>query len=247
MANLALVLEYDGAAFHGWQEQPGVRTVQGELRAAASVVCREPVTPVGAGRTDAGVHAEGQVASFHTTARVSPDALRRSVNALVGDDLVVRTARWVADSFHARHSARGRVYRYRLLDAASALHRARAFHPRHPVDLALVLHAGRALIGERDFTSFAAAEDASPSKVCRVHALEWRRWSHGVELVVSADRFLHHMVRNVVGTLLEIGGGRRDPDSLPDLLATRDRRLAGPTAPACALTLLRVEYDASAW
>ncbi len=237
-----LVLEYDGGRFHGWQVQPNCRTVQGELRDALKVLLREEVLPVGAGRTDAGVHAEGQVASFRTTEELTEARIRAGLNGLTGDDLMIRSVTRVDEDFSARASATGRVYRYRLLDHTSALESAHAWHPRPGLETSAMRRAARAVLGRHEFDAFAASADSSERKACEVRSADWRRWEKGIEFWIAADRFLHHMVRNIVGTLIEVGTGRRKADSIPDLIRGRDRREAGPTAPACGLTLMRVDY-----
>jgi len=243
MRTLRIVVAYDGTDFHGWQIQPELRTVQGELQAALRTVTREPaLTLTGAGRTDTGVHAEGQVASVRTGSTLPVRRLERSLEGLTGDDLAIREVADAPPDFHARASAIARIYRYRLLDRRSPLHRRTAVVPAAPLDVPRIARSLRALRGRHDFTSFAAAADETPSKVCDLRLLELARWSEGWELWAEADRFLHHMVRNLVGTLLEVGTGRRDPDALGAILDARDRTRAGPTAPAAGLTLVRVRY-----
>ncbi len=243
--NLRLVLEYDGSGFSGWQFQPGLRTVQGELRAALKRLLGRPVLPAGAGRTDAGVHAEGQIASFKTTSPLPTERILRSLNGLTGADLVVLSVEEAPPEFHARFSAIERHYRYRFLDGPSALHRLRAWWPRRALRTAPMEAASRHLRGEHPFDAFAAAEARGGPKICHVLSTSWERWERGWEFHIAADRFLHHMVRNIVGTLVEIGAGKRRPEAIPELIARRDRSRAGPTAPACGLTLLRVSYPSA--
>lgn len=245
MKTYRLIVEYDGSPFSGWQIQPDRPTVQGALAGALRVLTGgERIVPIGAGRTDAGVHAEGQVASFRTRIELPVERLARAINALTPDALVVRAAFRALDHFHARRLARARTYRYRILDAPSALWRGGAWFPRRVLDPGRVRATLVHLLGEHDMTSFAASSDRSPSKTCRVRACEWRTWARGWELVITGDRFLHHMVRNVMGTLVEVGSARWPEDALPGILAARDRRCAGPTAPPHGLTFLHVEYDA---
>jgi tRNA pseudouridine38-40 synthase len=237
-----LVVEYDGTRFHGWQIQPDVRTVQGELARALQIVLGTRVVPAGAGRTDAGVHALGQVASFETSSPIEPDRLREALNALTGGDLVVKEASEGPEGFHARASAIERTYRYRLLDSPSALHRRTAWYPKRTLDVGSMERAATALAGTHAFDAFAAASDESPSKVCTVREATWTPWEAGPEFWISADRFLHRMVRTIVGTLVEIGAGTRAPSSISELLSGGDRRAAGRTAPPRGLTLVRVRY-----
>jgi tRNA pseudouridine38-40 synthase len=237
-----LIIEYDGTRFHGWQIQPDVRTVQGELARALAILLGTRIVPAGAGRTDAGVHALGQVASFETTSPIEPARLREALNALTGGDLVVKEVSEGPEGFHARASAIERTYRYRLLDSPSALHRRTAWYPKRTLDIRAMERATAALPGTHAFEAFAAASDESPTKVCTVRESTWTRWEAGWELWISADRFLHRMVRTIVGTLVEVGAGTRAPSSISDLLASGDRRSAGRTAPPRGLTLVRVGY-----
>ncbi len=243
MPTYRLTVTYDGTHFHGWQRQPSDRSVQGELMQALETVLGEPVPLAGAGRTDAGVHADAQEASFLLDREIDPRRVTGGVNALIGEDVVVRRIARVADAFHARFSARSRTYRYRLLDAPSAIHRASAWHPGYRLEMASMLHATQAILGEHDFGAFAASADTAPHKRCNVSELRWERWEEGLAFWITADRFLHHMVRNVVGTLVEIGRGRWPAARMREILDSCDRRQAGPTAPARGLTLVRVAYD----
>jgi tRNA pseudouridine38-40 synthase len=246
MTTYRLTLEYDGADFHGWQVQPRLRTVQGELADALARVLGEPVTLTGAGRTDAGVHAFGQVASFSTDVDVPLRRLRRALNGLTGRDLIVREVAPADAGFDARRSATGRVYRYRLGHAPTALDRHRVWVPGYDLDLDAMRAATAQLVGPHDFMSFAASRDASPHKRCEVRRAVFVEEEAGVRLEIEADRFLHHMVRNIVGTLVDVGRGRLETTSIAEILAARDRRVAGPTAPAHALTLWQVRYGGSA-
>lgn len=241
----ALCLEYDGRAFHGWQTQPGGGTVQDALEQALSAIAAMPVTVVCAGRTDAGVHATSQIVHFECPVGRSPTAWVRGVNALLPDTLAVRWAQPVADDFHARFSARGRRYRYLLLNRSQRpglLHgRVGWFHL--PLDVAAMQAAAERLRGEHDFSAFraAACQARSPVKILR----EARVWQSG-ELVVfdfEASAFLHHMVRNLVGTLVYIGKGKHPPGWIDELLECRDRKRAAPTFSPDGLYLSGVSYE----
>lgn len=241
-----LTLEYDGAAFHGWQVQPGGRrTVQGALELAVARVAHERVRVTGAGRTDAGVHAEGQVASVHLATALAPDALWRALNAALPEDLAVRALRVDRDDFDARRDATAKLYRYRLWNAPcrSPLRRRRALCLQRPLDLVAMRAAAADLVGRHDFASFQASGSAVRTTTRTLHRLDVEGAAGaGVDLWFEGTGFLRHMVRNLVGTLLQVGSGRRDPAGMPGLLAALDRRRAGPTAPAHPLTLVAVRY-----
>jgi tRNA pseudouridine38-40 synthase len=241
-----LTLEYDGTDFDGWQVQPGGRrTVQGSLEAALARVTGQSLRAVGSGRTDAGVHARGQVASVSVESRLDAAALRRALNGVLPPDLVVASAAVAPDDFDARRDARSKLYGYRIWNGASPSPlRARYSHWLPPaLDLGAMAQAAGACCGRHDFSSFRAAGSDVATSVRRLSRLDVGGESRGeVEILAEADGFLRHMVRNLVGTLLEVGLGRRAPDSMVALLALRDRRRAGATAPARGLTLLRVVY-----
>jgi tRNA pseudouridine38-40 synthase len=247
MRNLRLVVEYDGSGFHGWQAQtiPAVRTVQEELEAALSRVTRESVRLSVAGRTDTGVHARGQVANFRTASDVPLARLARALAGLLPPDVSVRGIAEVPPSFHARHSAIERRYSYRLLDAPSATWARRAWWPWARLDPVALTAAYAALEGEHDFRSFAGkspGQDPGAHGRCFVHRVEFVRWEEGVLFVVHANRFLYHMVRNLVGTAVAMTRGRLAFDALPAIVAAQDRRRAGPTAPPVGLSLDEVVY-----
>src|SRR5262245_5250912 len=243
---LRLVVEYEGTAYQGWQIQPGGPTVQEVLERALATVLRETVRVRGAGRTDAGVHACGQVAAVRV-ARVPDDLVRlqRSLNALTPDDVAVREIAIVDDAFDPRRHARSRVYEYRLLTAAapSPFWRRYAWHVPRPLDLGAMDEAAGLLLGEHDFAAFRAA-DAEPVRSTVRRVFESRLVCDGALVVyrIEATAFLKHMVRNLVGTLVEVGWGERPAAAMRTLLLGRDRTAAGPTAPAHGLTLVAVRY-----
>lgn len=240
-----LTVEYDGTDFHGWQVQPALRTVQGEIEQAAARLFCVPVRAAAAGRTDAGVHATGQVVTLPAARQLSTDTVRRALNALTGDDLAVAAVDLVDDAFDARRDARARRYVYRLWNRrpASPFWRRYAWHVPHALDVARMQAAATELLGEHDFSSFRAAgcDAAHPIRRALHSAFEVRGPLLLYELEATA--FLRHMVRNIVGTLVEIGAGQRPPD-LAALLALRDRTRAGETAPAHGLCLTAVRYGA---
>jgi tRNA pseudouridine38-40 synthase len=243
---LKLTVEYDGEAFQGWQLQPGGPTVQAVLEQALATALREPVRVRGAGRTDAGVHARGQVAAVRVT-NVPADLgrLQKSLNALTPDDVAVRAIEVVGDDFDPRRHARSRAYEYRILNAAapSPFWRRHAWHLPRPLDAHAMAAAAGALVGEHDFAAFRAA-DAEPVR-STVRRAFVSRVDHESELLVyriEATAFLKHMVRNIVGTLVEVGAGVRPVEDLTAVLAGRDRTRAGPTAPPHGLCLVAVRY-----
>lgn len=246
MAQLRLVVEYEGTAYQGWQVQPGGPTVQAILEQALATALREPVRVRGAGRTDAGVHACGQVAAVPVT-RVPADLdrLRKSLNALTPDDVSIRELTIADDAFDPRRHARSRVYEYRIWHAPvpSPFWRRFAWHFPYPLDVDAMAAAAATLVGEHDFAAFCAA-DAEPVRttVRRVLDSSLRRDGSLVEYRVEANAFLKHMVRNIVGTLVEVGRGARTPDAMAALLAGRDRTRAGATAPPHGLALVAVRY-----
>lgn len=247
MRNVRLVVEYDGSAFHGWQAQalPAVRTVQEELERAIGLVLREPVRLAVAGRTDTGVHARGQVANFRTASPVPLARLARSLAGMLPPEVSVRELAEVPPSFHARHSAVERRYAYRLLDGPSATWARRAWWPWARLDPAALTAAFAPYRGEHDFRSYAGrspGNDPADHGRCRIERLEFARWEEGVMLVVHANRFLYHMVRNLVGTAVAVTRGRIEASALPAILAAEDRRRAGPTAPPLGLSLEEVVY-----
>jgi tRNA pseudouridine38-40 synthase len=246
-----LTLEYDGAGFEGWQRQPrdGCPTVQGALEQAFQRVTGRTVRVVGSGRTDAGVHAEGQVASVELDAPMSPERLQRALNGVLPRGVAVLELVRAPQGFDARRDARSKLYRYALWNGPvrSPLRAHRSLHVERPLDLAALRVAAGHLVGRHDFASFQAAGSSVATSERTLLALEVRgEAGAAIELLFEGSGFLRHMVRNLVGTLLEVGAGRRDPEQMPGLLAARSRALAGPTAPAHALTLLRVSYDSTA-
>lgn len=244
---LKVVVEYDGTDFSGWQRNPGVRTAQGELRAAVRTLTGEPELEVqGASRTDAGVHSLGQTASFVTHSRIPCGGFLRGLNSLLPPDLaVVRCEEEDAD-FHARYRSQGKLYRYVILNrpVRSPLMRTRAWHLRKPLDVEAMRSGASCLLGTHDFSAFRAAKCAAASPVTRLLRLDILTPRPGEVVVeVVGTSFLKYMVRNLVGTLTQVGLGRRPSGWIAEVLATRDRKQAGQTAPPQGLTLVRVFYD----
>ncbi|MFH1815364.1 MAG: tRNA pseudouridine(38-40) synthase TruA [Pseudomonadota bacterium] len=243
---IALGVEYDGSAFRGWQSQAIGLTVQDTLEAALSAIAAHPVRVQASGRTDTGVHATAQVVHFDTSAMRPDTAWVRGCNALLPSSVAVRWATPVADDFNARFSAHSRSYRYCLYNhpvrPALASTLAGWFH--RPLDVLRMQAAGAALIGTHDFSAFRSSECQAPSPVRTLSALSLARRGDWILLDLTANAFLHHMVRNIVGALVEVGCGRRDTPWVDELLAGRDRRLGAPTFSASGLYLVGVGYDA---
>ena len=260
-----LVLAYDGTEFRGWQFQPGLETIQGELRAAIERVTGEDVLPQGSGRTDAGVHALGQVASFALSARIPEPNLLRALNRTLPAAIRVLSAQLAPDDFHARHSARAKTYEYRIFcgEICPPWLARYAYALNQPLDLEAMQRAAMAVLGEHDFTSFAASDPEKARRAVEPIASQERddnlRTIHLSEWIVAARKaasdheplliyrvrgngFLHHMVRNLVGTFLQIGRGNMTDAEIPLILSVRARALAGPTAPARGLFLVSVDY-----
>jgi tRNA pseudouridine38-40 synthase len=242
-----LILEYDGRDFVGWQLQPRQqRSVQGVLHEAVRRVTGESVRVIGAGRTDAGVHAEGQVASLALDAAPDPDRLRRALNGVLPADVAVVDCATMPEGFHARYQAKSKLYRYRIWNgqSPSPLRTGRTHRVPSRLDVSAMREAADALVGSHDFASFQAAGSEVRSTVRRLHRVEVSGEPGGeIRLEVEGQGFLRHMVRILAGTLIEVGLGRREAGSLPEVLAARDRSRAGRTAPAHGLTLVRVAYE----
>jgi tRNA pseudouridine38-40 synthase len=260
MQNWKLTLTYDGTAFHGWQVQPGLVSIQGELQAALRRIVGESVLPQGSGRTDAGVHALGQVATFELQSPIPAANLQRALNRTLPAAIRVLQAIPVAEGFHARHSARAKTYEYRIFrgEICQPFLAPYVYHCLLKLDLALLEEAATQVIGEHDFTSLAAVDGDLTSRVGAavgnipasnlrtIYASTWERSKPDMLTYrVRGSGFLHHMVRNLVGTMLDISRGHFPAGSMPQILAARSRSAAGPTAPAKGLFLHSVEYDLS--
>jgi tRNA pseudouridine38-40 synthase len=241
---VAAIIEYDGSGYAGWQSQAHAASIQDAVQGAFSFVAGHPVVIICAGRTDAGVHSIGQVIHFDTNASRTPRAWVLGANTRLAPDVAVQWAGEVSMGFHARHNASRRIYRYVILNrsARSALHRTRSAWIHRPLDAAAMHEAGQALVGEHDFSAFRSIECQSKTPVRRVEAVRVQREGDFVWLEIRANAYLHHMVRNIVGTLLDVQRGAHPRAAMEQVLEGGDRRYAGATAPASGLYLWRVEY-----
>ena len=245
MPRYRILLEYDGGPFVGWQAQANGPSVQAALEEAVFRFCGERARVQGAGRTDAGVHAEGQVAHLDLEGARPPNVLRDAVNHHLGPlPVCVLDAEEAAPDFHARFSAAGRAYRYRILNrrAPPALDRGRVWHVGTPLDAGAMDEAAKRLLGRHDFSSFRSSECQASSPLRTLDRLDVRREGEEVVLHAEARSFLHHQMRIIAGTLREAGTGKRTPDGISEALAAASRPAAGPTAPPHGLCLTRVSY-----
>ena len=246
MQNFKIVIEYDGTAYQGWQRQGEGATIQGTIEAALETMIGKPVTVLGSGRTDAGVHALNQVANFRADTKLTPEIFKRGLNGLLPPDIVIKDCAVVDDAFHARYSARSKVYQYRILNrlTPAALFRQYAWHIKKPLDLSAMSKAITCLKGQHDFSAFEATGSPRSDAVRTVidANLAERDADGYVVFSIEANGFLRHMVRNVVGTIVDVGLGKLSPEGFEDILMAKDRKKAGITAPAHGLVLKEVKY-----
>ena len=244
--NFKLTLEYDGSQYHGWQRQHGALTIQEVLESRLEIILGEPMRTRASGRTDAGVHARGQVVNFYAHTALEPAEIQRGLNGLLPPDIVVLHAEDVDHAFHARFSAVGKRYEYRILnrEAPSALERHFAWHIRKPLDPSAMRACLASIVGLHDFSAFMAAGSPVNSTERDLYRAEIEACdAHHLVFLFEANGFLRHMVRNLVGTLVAVGKGKLAPSDFSAILASRDRRQAGMTAPAHGLYLVSVRYE----
>lgn len=248
--NIKLTIQYDGTDFHGWQMQGSLRTVQGELTRALSLIDGRSVTVHGSGRTDAGVHAEGQVASAQVQREITPQKLRGAINGNLARDVRILAVENAADDFHARYSALGKTYIYRAVNEQilSPFWLRYAHHETCPLNLERMRQCAKVFQGTHDWSAFSAASADSESRTRTITGVtvserfDERARGRIVEITASADGFLRYMVRSIAGTLLAVGRGDADEQLIERAISEGDRSLAAATAPACGLTLLSVRY-----
>lgn len=242
--NIKLTVEYDGTRYHGWQVQAKGETIQAVLERAISTFVGKSTRVTGSGRTDAGVHALGQVVNFYSDEDVNLHKIRRALNALTPEDITIKDVEIVPDSFDARRDGRSRIYEYHILNrpSPSPFYLSRAWHVHESLDLQSMRAAIHCLEGEHDFSSFRAAGCDALHPVRTIYRTVLEQRGELLVYTIEATAFLRHMVRNIVGTLLEVGRGVRSPQSFAELLEARDRTKAGPTAPPHGLYLVEVKY-----
>ena len=245
MQNFKLTIEYDGSAYCGWQRQADDPTLQGTIETALATMTGQPITLIGSGRTDAGVHAYGQVASFSCATRLTPEMFQKGLNSLLPRDIVITDCCAVAAKFHARFDVQSKVYHYRILNRPlpAAIGRLYAWHVPYPLDLDAMQRACRHLVGTHDFKAFQGAGSPRPHTTRQVFQADLiPEPGDGLTFVIEGNGFLKFMVRNIVGTLVQVGQGKMAADDVLNILLSRDRRRAGITAPAHGLFLMQVKY-----
>ena len=245
MKNYKLIIEYDGSRYYGWQRQPGQNTIQGKVENILSILCGKEIEVIGAGRTDAGVHARGMAANAFMDTPLSAEEIRDYLNRYLPDDIAVREVREASPRFHARYNAIGKTYRYTCFDGpVKSVFDRKYYTPLcEAPDLERMRRAARILEGEHDFRNFSVNPRMKKSTVRRVDRIEIEREGDYLLFTVHGTGFLQNMVRIMVGTLLEVGFGRMEPEQVREALEARERQKAGPTAPAQGLCLLSVDYD----
>ena len=247
VSNFKITIEYDGSGFHGWQRQKGHRTVQEEIENALHTVTRQKIAVIGSGRTDAGVHALGQVASFKCLTRLGPGTIQKALNSLLPDAIVIRDCKPAAPTFHARYDARCKTYRYRILNhpLAVAVGRQYAWHIRRPLDLDAMRRAAAILVGRHDFSAFEGAGSPRSHAVRQVFRafIDREEKAEFLAFDIAADGFLRFMVRNIVGTLVLVGSGKIGVADFEEILLSKERKRAGATAPPHGLFLMCVSYE----
>jgi tRNA pseudouridine38-40 synthase len=245
MRNFKMIVEYDGTAYCGWQRQENGITIQQVLEEAIQLITGEKVAVIGSGRTDAGVHALNQVAHFKSSSRLPVNSIYRGMNSVLPPDIVVKEMEEVAREFHAQHDVKSKVYVYKICNQRlrPVLGRNYFWHIRFPLDLERMKKAAQFLIGTHDFSCFCATGTHVKDRVRTITDIEIKTCDDGlIEIKVEAQGFLKYMVRNIIGTLVEVGRNKRKPEEMKVIIESRDRTIAGVTAPACGLFLKEVKY-----
>ena len=242
MRTFKLTLEYDGTLFSGWQVQPNRRTVQNELETKLKELTKEDIRVTGSGRTDAGVHALGQVASFQTNGKLPVTAFAKGLNSILPDDIHILNAEEVHNSFDARRDAIKRTYQYTILKKQSVINRYYSWYPHMNLDLTAMNKASKFLLGNHDFSSFCKTDPDIKDYMTLVYTAKWLESENHLLFEISAIRYFRHMIRVIIGTLIKVGNGTITPERFGEILSAGDRRFAGKTAPPHGLCLVRVEY-----
>lgn len=245
MKRVLLVVAYDGTAYSGWQLQPGVNTIEGELNSALSTLLCEEIHVIGASRTDSGVHALCNVAVFDTNARIPAEKISYALNQRLSEDIRIQKSMEVAADFHPRHCNSRKTYEYRILNREFSLPTKRlyTYFTYMPLDEKLMRRGAAYLVGEHDFKSFCATAAVVETTVRTITDICVEKTGEEIIIRVSGTGFLYNMVRIIAGTLMEVGRGSYPPEKIPEILEAKDRQAAGPTAPACGLTLVKYEFE----
>ena len=242
MRNIKLEIEYDGNNFHGWQIQPDLRTVQEEIQDKLETILGEKINLVSAGRTDVGVHALGQVANFKTASGLDQRSIINGLNGLLPDDVVIKKTEEVDLDFNSRYDAKSRLYKYRIYSGKTAILRSYVWEVFYSLDLEDIVKATQRTEGRHDFSSFCVAESSKANNICQVFSADWEKSGDELIFEIEGDRFLHTMVRSLVGTLVEVGRKYFSVSDFITIMEAKDRKKVGPTAPACGLYLMEVKY-----
>ena len=242
MRNIRLIIEYDGTDFHGWQYQPDLRTIQGEIQRAMRIIFKREINIIGAGRTDTGVHAKGQAANFLIDHPMPVSTIKAALNGNLPGDVRIISADEVDEKFHARYDAIKRHYSYTITRQEKAINRFYVWCHKSDLNIEKMQHASNYLLGEHDFKAFCHADENMNHYRCFVEQIVWEQNNELLTLNSIANRFLHNMARIIVGTMINIGRGFTPVEQIPQILESRDRRSAGPTVPAKGLCLKKVYY-----
>jgi tRNA pseudouridine38-40 synthase len=242
MRNIRLIIEYDGTDFHGWQYQPDLRTIQGEIQRAMKIIFKREINIIGAGRTDTGVHAKGQAANFLIDHPMPVSTIKAALNGNLPGDVRIISADEVDEKFHARYDAIKRHYSYTITRQEKAINRFYVWCHKSDLNIEKMQHASNYLLGEHDFKAFCHADENMNHYRCFVEQIVWEQNNELLTLNIIANRFLHNMARIIVGTMINIGRGFTPVEQIPQILESRDRRSAGPTVPAKGLCLKKVYY-----
>ena len=242
MRNIKLLIEYDGTNYVGWQRQENGKSIQGEIESVLLQILKEKVNVMGAGRTDAGVHARGQVANFRSETKLDFSSIKGGLNGLLPDDIVIKEVEEVHTDFHSRYSAKERQYSYTIVREPTALMRNLSWYVKYSLDVGLMQQAAMVITGKHDFESFCKANSDVDHHICNVNSAHWEENNLVLIFKISADRFLHGMVRALVGTMVDIGRGYTPMDDLMTILEKKNRTDAGMAAPAKGLVLEKIIY-----